>query len=88
MALVLSHPCMRSAAFRLGTVWGVVDEAIDQSCNSATRLIKNLMFCFFTPSVLANSSCFGTGRYPKLKRKYCRSSKHPGVGKPLGECCK
>ena len=43
-----------------------LDEAILQSCNSATRLIRNLLTAFFTPSILAESSCFGTRRYAKL----------------------
>lgn len=43
-----------------------LDEAIDQSCKSATRLMRNLLMVFFTPSVLAQSSCFGTRKFAKL----------------------
>lgn len=45
-----------------------LDEAVDQSCNSATRLMRNLLVVYFTPSVLASSSCGGTRRYPALNR--------------------
>ena len=30
-----------------------LDEAVDQSCNSASRLMRNLLVVFFSPSVLA-----------------------------------
>lgn len=43
-----------------------LDEAVDQSAGSPTKLIRNLLMIFFTPSVLAKSSCFGTGTFPKL----------------------
>ena len=43
-----------------------LDEAVDQSCKSPTRLIRNLLTVFFTPSIMAQSSCFGTRKYSKL----------------------
>ena len=43
-----------------------LDEAEDQSCRSATRLIRNLMMVFFTPTTLASSSCLGKKHYPAL----------------------
>ncbi|XP_064399529.1 uncharacterized protein LOC135345992 [Halichondria panicea] len=42
-----------------------LDEALHQSCSSPTRLV-NLMSCFFPPTLMAKSSCFGTRRFPKL----------------------
>ena len=45
-----------------------LDEAVDQSCNSASRLVRNLLMVFFTPSVLATSSCRGTRRFPALNK--------------------
>lgn len=45
-----------------------LEEAVDQSCNSATRLIRNLLMVFFSPSVLASSSCLGTRKYPALNK--------------------
>ena len=43
-----------------------LDEAVDQSCNSPSRLIRNLLMVFFTPSVMASSSCLGTRKFPAL----------------------
>ena len=45
-----------------------LDEAVDASCKSATRLMRNLMMIFFTPSVMAASSCFGNKKHPALNR--------------------
>ena len=45
-----------------------LEEAIDQSNNSPTKLIRNLLTVFFTPSVLASSSCGGTRKFPCLNR--------------------
>ena len=43
-----------------------LDEAVDQSCSSATRLIRSLLAVFFSPSILAGSSCLGTRKCPGL----------------------
>ena len=56
-------------------------EAIDQNNNSPTKLTRNLLTVFFTPSVLALSSCGGTRKFPCLNRdviaacirKFCTS---------------
>ena len=45
-----------------------LEEAIDQSNNLPTKLISNLLNVFFTPSVLASSSCGGTRKFPCLNR--------------------
>ena len=45
-----------------------LDEAVDQSCGSPTKLIRNLLMAFFSPSTLAASSCYGTRRYPALNK--------------------
>ena len=45
-----------------------LDEAIDQSCGNPTKLIRNLLMAFFSPSTLAVSSCYGTWRYPALNK--------------------
>jgi len=44
-----------------------LDEAEDQSGTSPTHLIRNLMI-FFTPSVMAASSCFGSWKLPALSK--------------------
>ena len=45
------------------TKWQL-DEAVDQSCNSASRLMRTLLMVFFTPPVLASSRCLGTRKFP------------------------
>lgn len=45
-----------------------LEGAVDQSCFSPTRLIKNLLNVFFTPAVLASSSCFVTRKFPALNQ--------------------
>ena len=45
------------------------DEVIDQSGNSPTRMIRNLMTVFFKPTTLAQSSCLGKrGKHPPLNQ--------------------
>lgn len=45
-----------------------LDEAMDQSCNSPTRLVRNLLMVFFPPNVLAASSCYGNRKLPALNK--------------------
>ena len=40
----------------------------DLSQDSPTRMIRNLLMVFFKPSILAVSSCFGSGENPALNR--------------------
>ncbi len=69
------HACMQHKQVRRIEIikgYGVyltqrqLDEALDQSCSSPTRLVRNLMSCFFLPTLMAKSSYFGTRRFPKL----------------------
>ena len=43
-----------------------LDEAVQQSAGSPTKLIRNLMSIFFHPELLAKSSAFGTRTHPAL----------------------
>lgn len=43
-----------------------LDEAIARSCDIPTRLLRNLLMVFFTPTVLGQSSCFGTRKFSAL----------------------
>ena len=45
-----------------------LDEAIDQSYGCPTKLIRNLLTAFFSPSTLAVSNCYGIWRYPALNK--------------------
>ena len=45
-----------------------LDEAVDQSNDSPTKLIRNLVSVFFTPSVMASSSCGGTRKFSALNK--------------------
>ena len=45
-----------------------LDEAEAQSCQLPTRLLRNLLMVFFTPSVMGGSSCFGTRKFPALNQ--------------------
>jgi len=49
------------------TQWQL-DEALDQSGNVPTKLVRNLMNVFFQPDVLASSSAYGTRKHPALDR--------------------
>ena len=43
------------------------DQVLDESRGSPTRMIRNLMTVYFTPTILANSSCLGKrGKNPPL----------------------
>ena len=47
-----------------------LDEAVDQSGGSPTKLIRNLLMNFVTPSVQAKKlSCFGTRTFPALNKE-------------------
>jgi hypothetical protein len=43
-----------------------LDEVVDCSGKSPTKLIRMLMMVFFKPDVLAASSCFGSRKFPQL----------------------
>jgi len=45
-----------------------LDQALDQSGNVHTKLVRNLMNVFFQPDVLASSSVYGTRKHPALDR--------------------
>lgn len=45
-----------------------LDEAEAQSSGVATRLLRNLLMVFFTPSVLGSSSCLGNRKFPALNQ--------------------
>ena len=45
------------------------DEVIDCSSNSPTKLIRLLMNVYFTPDVLAVSSCFGSRKFQCLDKE-------------------
>ena len=45
-----------------------LDEAIDSSCNSSTRLIRNPLAVFFSNDVLAGSSAYGGSENPALDK--------------------
>ena len=45
-----------------------LDEAVDNSGNSPTKLVRNLMNVFFKPKVLAASSAFGLRKHPSLDK--------------------
>ena len=68
------HLCIQGQQVEIAEGYGVylfkrqLDKAVDQSCNSPTRLMRNLLIAFFTPSVLAASSCLGTHKFPALNK--------------------
>ena len=43
-----------------------LDEANMRGGNSPTKLLRNLLVALFEPSVLATSSCLGSGKHPAL----------------------
>ena len=45
-----------------------VDEVVDSSGGSATKMMQNPLMVFFTPNVLAKSSCFGSRKFPGLQK--------------------
>ena len=45
-----------------------LDELMDCSGGSPTKMIRNLMMVYFKPSTLAQSSCFGSRKYPALDK--------------------
>ena len=45
-----------------------LDESLDISGNSPTKLIRNLLMVYFSPQVLANSSAFGNRKFPALDK--------------------
>ena len=43
-----------------------LDEANMRGGNSPTKLLRSLLVALFEPSVLATSSCLGSGKHPAL----------------------
>ena len=56
-----------------------MDEAVDMSGSSPTKLIRNILMVFFSPQTLANSSAFGTRKFQALDKPILRAclSKYP-----------
>ena len=52
----------------MGYIQRQLDEAVDQSYQCPKKLVRNLMSVFFTPTIMAMSSCGGTRRFPSLNK--------------------
>ena len=46
-----------------------LDEVIDCSGASPTKMIRNLLMVYFPPQTLAKSSCFGGRKFPALDKQ-------------------